>query len=398
MNATPMHLNPVNAIPAQAKAGTSADAGTSETPFNQVLSNEMSQQRASSEASERTDSPAPTDSAPQTRGKAETAEETADALAHDMQALEQALALPQSPTPAENPAAVLALATSPDLLKQVVTPAQAGSALAEDREAPAATAIQADSTLGENPEALVSTPFPDIDPRRGPGAAMNPAEPRIKQGSSVQKADASQSITASPMGAPAAALSGQRAAERQSDTARTADALSDIMSNPALRPVPNAPLDTLPRPDQAAAARLSPSVGSTAWGQALGERIVWMAAGSQQTASLTLNPPHLGPLQVVLNVSNDQASASFFSAQPEVRQALEAALPRLREMMNDAGIELGQATVSADTPRQHDNAERQAQALPSRFIGDRDSAGNESLPPAHSTPVHSGRGLIDTFA
>ena len=45
-----------------------------------------------------------------------------------------------------------------------------------------------------------------------------------------------------------------------------------------------------------------------------------MTAGALQTASLTLNPPNLGPLQVVLNVTHDQATASFFAAQPEVRQ------------------------------------------------------------------------------
>jgi flagellar hook-length control protein FliK len=33
-----------------------------------------------------------------------------------------------------------------------------------------------------------------------------------------------------------------------------------------------------------------------------------MVGSEEQTASLTLNPPDLGPLQVVLSVSNDQAT------------------------------------------------------------------------------------------
>ena len=114
---------------------------------------------------------------------------------------------------------------------------------------------------------------------------------------------------------------------------------------------------------QAAAAAAVPAdklagrVGTPAWDQQLGQKVVWMAAGGDQTATLTLNPPDLGPLQVVLTVTNDQADAAFMSAQPEVRQALEAALPRLRDMMSEAGIAFGNATVS-DGKAQQDSGQR----------------------------------------
>ena len=114
---------------------------------------------------------------------------------------------------------------------------------------------------------------------------------------------------------------------------------------------------------QAAAAAAVPAdklmgrVGTPAWDQQLGQKVEWMAAGGDQTATLTLNPPDLGPLQVVLTVTNDQADAAFMSAQPEVRQALEAALPRLRDMMSEAGIAFGNATVS-DGKAQQDSGQR----------------------------------------
>jgi flagellar hook-length control protein FliK len=138
-------------------------------------------------------------------------------------------------------------------------------------------------------------------------------------------------------------------------------------------------------------------VGTPAWNQALGDKIVWMAAGAQQSATLTLNPPNMGPLQVVLNVSNEQATASFFSAQPEVRQALEAAFPRLREMMNEAGIQLGQATVSADTPQQHHASDREAQRAAPPFPGAGEAI-TAGVQPLHTSTLQSGRGLVDTFA
>jgi flagellar hook-length control protein FliK len=93
-------------------------------------------------------------------------------------------------------------------------------------------------------------------------------------------------------------------------------------------------------------------LGTTAWDTQVSQKVVWMVGGADQTASLTLNPPDLGPVQVVLNVNNDQATVAFSSATPEVREALENAMPRLREMLSDAGVTLGDASVNANMPDQ----------------------------------------------
>ncbi|HRK78859.1 MAG TPA: flagellar hook-length control protein FliK, partial [Thiobacillus sp.] len=213
----------------------------------------------------------------------------------------------------------------------------------------------------------------------------------------AQSGKADFQAAAAATAAAASAFSGQPAAARQSDAMKTGEFLSDLMSHPALRPAPQAALESVPALNDPASPKLAPTVGTTAWGQALGEKLVWMTAGAQQTASLTLNPPNLGPLQIVLNVSNDQATASFFSAQPEVRQALEAAMPKLREMMDEAGIQLGQATVSADTPRQNDTSDQPGQRIASRFAVP-DEAASAGLQAVQPPPPQSGRGLIDTFA
>lgn len=148
-----------------------------------------------------------------------------------------------------------------------------------------------------------------------------------------------------------------------------------------------------------AADRLTPRFGSPAWDQALGQKVVWMVAGAQQSASLTLNPPDLGPLQVVLNVSNGQADASFFSAQPEVRQALEAALPRLRDMMTEAGVELGQTSISAGMPDRHDQPGSHAaqKSAPGKGAGNGE-AEPASMPATRAGNSIGGQGLVDTFA
>jgi len=211
----------------------------------------------------------------------------------------------------------------------------------------------------------------------------------------IQAATA-QAASSSSAATTAAAFTGQLAAARQAEGLNAKELPTELLGATSLRTSTQTELP-MPSVDSLASSKLTPSVGTTAWSQALGEKVVWMAAGAQQTASLTLNPPNMGPLQIVLNLTNDQASASFFSAQPEVRQALEAAFPKLREMMNEAGIQLGQASVSAESPRQNDTGDRQAQRSAGPFnVSDDGVSMGQSLP--HSVTPHSGRGLIDTFA
>ncbi|WP_230539668.1 flagellar hook-length control protein FliK [Janthinobacterium sp. FW305-129] len=156
---------------------------------------------------------------------------------------------------------------------------------------------------------------------------------------------------------------------------------------------------------QAAAAvavpadKLTGRVGTPAWDQQLGQKVVWMAAGGDQSATLTLNPPDLGPVQVVLTVTNDQADAAFMSAQPEVRQALEAAMPRLREMMSEAGIAFGSATVSAGTPEQQNQGERAASGeRRGNGQGGGVAGGEIAIAPAAGTRGRPSLSAVDTFA
>jgi flagellar hook-length control protein FliK len=138
-------------------------------------------------------------------------------------------------------------------------------------------------------------------------------------------------------------------------------------------------------------------VDSGGWSDALGQRVLWMVTQQQQTAELSLNPPDLGPLHVVLSIDNDQASVMFMSHNADVRQTLEAALPKLREVMADSGISLGSTTVSADTQQRgwadesgsgdHNGAPR------IRGGGTSDPSGSSS----RATTI-GGRGLVDIFA
>jgi flagellar hook-length control protein FliK len=148
--------------------------------------------------------------------------------------------------------------------------------------------------------------------------------------------------------------------------------------------------------------KLSARVGTSAWDEQVGQKIVWMVGGGEQSASLTLNPPDLGPMQVVLSVNGDQASVAFSSAHQEVRHALESALPRLREMMDQSGLSLGSATVSAGTQGQaQEQGQRQGGGGP-RFgsQGTDTVAGTDTVeaPRVRRTTLVGDNGMVDTFA
>jgi hypothetical protein len=88
------------------------------------------------------------------------------------------------------------------------------------------------------------------------------------------------------------------------------------------------------------------------WQPALGERLVWMVSHAQQRAEIKLDPPQLGRVDVQIVMQGERAQLVFAAETAVSRELLEQSLPRLREMMSDAGIDL----VSVDVA----NRERQS--------------------------------------
>jgi flagellar hook-length control protein FliK len=91
---------------------------------------------------------------------------------------------------------------------------------------------------------------------------------------------------------------------------------------------------------------LQPGLKSEAWSRVLSSRVIWMAREGVQQASLKLNPVNMGPVEVKLHMHNEQANISFIAQHAATRDALEQALPRLRESFQENGMELAHADVS----------------------------------------------------
>ena len=175
-----------------------------------------------------------------------------------------------------------------------------------------------------------------------------------------------------------------------------ADTLPNTISEPAGNTPGNAHNLQLNRDVPLA---LSTPIRDQSWTTDFAQKIVWLATNDKQTAQLILNPPHMGPIEITLNLDKSNASASFVSANAEVRNAIETALPRLREMFASAGIELGQTNVSAESFGQQSGS-GEGQRSSSRWAADNailGTASGDSLSDRAFSAQH-GYGLVDIFA
>ncbi|RQR28631.1 flagellar hook-length control protein FliK [Burkholderia sp. Bp9143] len=246
-----------------------------------------------------------------------------------------------------------------------------------------------------------------------PSAAAAPLTPKVPTFDRTL-ADAKGALatqqTSAPATAPAlqAGATGQPAAHAFAAAEETAGPAPDatVAAAATAAAAAQANLPTSPAASSIAAANthvLAPHVGTADWTDALSQKVVFLSNAHQQSAELTLNPPDLGPLQVVLRVADNHAHALFVSQHAQVRDAVEAALPKLREAMEAGGLGLGSATVSdGGFASQQQNPQQ-------RFAGGQSSPRARAGSSAVDAPVAAAQsaaagatvsraGLVDTFA
>jgi flagellar hook-length control protein FliK len=127
-----------------------------------------------------------------------------------------------------------------------------------------------------------------------------------------------------------------------------------------------------------AVATVSVPVGGNGWSDAVADKVMWFSANKINSAEIHLNPSDLGPVQVRISTQNDQTTVAFSSPHAAVRDALDHALPRLRDMMGGQGIQLLDVSVGGQGAerQQHSRGENNftGTTVPSYFTGDGDGA------------------------
>ncbi|HYC42143.1 MAG TPA: flagellar hook-length control protein FliK [Noviherbaspirillum sp.] len=418
--------NAANVLTTTSTPNKQSDANAAAEPFGQVLSREVSQRSSANEAPKNKEAGNTPPAQQASKAPAKQGESKAPAKPSETKATKEGK--PTDKTKADEETSETASALPDELLALVanVNEMNTSAASATDAQtlqtAPAAQDAQQAVAVTALPVVTAEAiPTEPAAPQPTPASAIGTqteattlavAGAGIKQdtpallpkqsgnGAKVELPAAAANAAAANIAIKADDMNAQSAAAKSQDFATAMnESLTGVASG--LQPMQQqAGLNALQQHGAQSADKLTPRVGTPAWDQALGQKVVWMVAGDMQSASLTLNPPDLGPLQVVLNVSNSQANATFIAAQPEVRQALEAALPKLRDMLGEAGIQLGQASVNSGTPNQQGSFEQQgSQASRGHGLsGSRDPAANDGqVRVSRVEPASSGRGLVDTF-
>ena len=101
------------------------------------------------------------------------------------------------------------------------------------------------------------------------------------------------------------------------------------------------------------------NLGQNAWETSLSSRLQMMVGQNIQTAEIRLDPPELGSLDIKIKVANDVASVNITSANSQVREALETAVPKLREMFEESGLSLGDVNVRQESFAEQQNTEEE---------------------------------------
>lgn len=96
----------------------------------------------------------------------------------------------------------------------------------------------------------------------------------------------------------------------------------------------------------------------------LQQQFATLDEGTSRTVELRLDPPELGRVTVRISMVGDEARVAFTAAQGGAREALEAALPKLREMFEQAGLSLGDAQVGTGSGQDRRGRSRASEGAP----------------------------------
>ncbi|ANU35806.1 flagellar hook-length control protein FliK [Vibrio scophthalmi] len=85
------------------------------------------------------------------------------------------------------------------------------------------------------------------------------------------------------------------------------------------------------------------------------ERVQMMLSKNLKNIDIRLDPPELGRMQIRMNMNGDGTNVHFTVANSQARDIVEQAMPRLREMLAQQGLQLGDTSVQQQASGQQQN-------------------------------------------
>lgn len=319
------------------------------------------------------------------------------------------LGMPAAATAPSAAAAPTSAVTAP-----AITPASTPSAGAVEVLSVAAASICADSPAAAtdiagplpgaaDPQDTGAAPIITVSPaamRRSAPAGDPSASQATASGIAAQAlAAAGASVQAAPVAAGLAEVlaaeaapvdAGQSPSISGMPSVTTTPVAADAGLNPAgVRGATASDAQAVPAPQ----APL-PVANPRAWAPLLGQHLMHLVQTGDTQATVRVNPPQLGPVELRLELKDSLTHVSFYAHDAQVREALEQSLPRLRELLGAQGLQLGQSHVG-------DQASQQQQQQPNpdggsmAGSGDRRGNGrNDGMSGRDETAVVSGAEVV----
>ncbi|MGZ5000686.1 MAG: flagellar hook-length control protein FliK [Methylomonas sp.] len=126
------------------------------------------------------------------------------------------------------------------------------------------------------------------------------------------------------------------------------------------------------------------------WDQELGQKLIWMHKQDIPSAELRINPEHLGPISIKVDVNQDQTTVSFTAHHAGVKEAIEAALPKLREMLSEQQLNLADVNVS-----QQQSEQRQQPSDFFKMASERGNGGKGQNDEAENPAIQATADIVD---
>jgi flagellar hook-length control protein FliK len=174
---------------------------------------------------------------------------------------------------------------------------------------------------------------------------------------------------------------------------------ANTVTQPAAQALPNSPWLSaagVAQTSNVLMSQVATPFGNERWQTAMNQHVLNMVGSGDDVASLTLSPPDLGPIQVVLKVDNQSVNTSFITDNPLVRQALEDGMQDLRDRMQSQGLELGNTFVG--NGQQAEQHFEQQSARGNGRVADAGADTEAAAVPQTAVKTRVARGLVDTFA
>ena len=127
--------------------------------------------------------------------------------------------------------------------------------------------------------------------------------------------------------------------------------------------------------------------------------VTGLAGDGDALTVVKLSPEHLGDLEVGVSLRDGEANVAFASGVAETRAALEQALPKLRELMGQAGLELANASVHSSLAGGSDRRQESLTEAPGTTSRLNDDTATDEEPVATGREAATGRdGGVDLYA